>query len=66
MDTPIRDRDGRAVGEAQAVKHFDRQRKAFPTIGANQVPDKRQARLHRATTSTGADATVLVMAGGAL
>ena len=66
MDIPIRDRDGRAVGEAQAVKHHDRQLMAFPTSGADQVPARRQARLHRAMTSKGTGAAGLVVAGGAL
>jgi hypothetical protein len=66
MDIPIRDRDGRAVGEAQAVKHHDRQLMAFPTSGADQVPARRLARLHRAMTSKGTGAAGLVVAGGAL
>jgi len=66
MDIPIRDRDGRAIGEAQAVKHHDRQLMAFPTSGADQVPARRQARLHRVMTSKGASAADLVVAGGAL
>ena len=66
MDIPIRDRYGRAVGEAQAVKHHDRQLMAFPTSGADQVPARRQARLHRAMTSNGIGAVGFVAAGGAL
>lgn len=66
MDIPIRDRDGRAVDEAQAVKHHDRQLMAYPTSGVDQVPTRRQARLHRAMTSKGTGAAGLVVAGGAL
>jgi hypothetical protein len=67
MDIPIRDRDGRAVGEMQAVKHHGRQRrrveKVLTTKGANQVPADRQACLHRAMTSKGAGVTLLVFLG---
>ena len=66
MDIPIRDRYGRAVGEAQAVKHHDRQLMAFPTSGADLAPARRQARLQRAMTSKGTGAAALVVAGGAL
>ena len=66
MDIPIRDRDGRAVGEAQAVMHHDRQLMAFSTSGVDQVPTRRQARLYRAMTSKDAGAAGLVVAGGAL
>jgi len=66
MDTPIRDRDGRAVGEAQAVKHHDRQLMTFSTSGADRVPAGQQARLHCAMASKGTGAAGLVVAGGAL
>jgi hypothetical protein len=65
MDIPIRDRDGRAVGETQAVKHHDRQLMAYPTSGADQAPARRQARLHRAMTSKSTGAAGLIVAGGA-
>jgi len=55
MDIPIRDRDRRAVGE-----------KALTTSGADQLPARRQARLHRAMTSNGIGAVGFVAAGGAL
>jgi hypothetical protein len=66
MDTPIRDRYGRAVGEAHAVKHHDRHLMAFPASGADQVPARRQARLHHATPNMGTGLVGLVVAGGAL
>jgi len=66
MDTPIRDRDGRAVGNTQAVTPHDRQRSALPTSGADQVPARQQARLHRAITSKDVGAVGFVVAGGAL
>lgn len=66
MDIPIRDRYGRAIGEAQAVKHHDRQLMAFWTSGADQVPARRQARLHHATPNMGTGSVGLVVAGGAL
>ncbi len=66
MNIPIRDRNGRAVGEVQVVKHHDRQLMAFPTSGAYRVPARQQARLHRAMTSKGIGAAGFVAAGGAL
>jgi hypothetical protein len=66
MDTPIIDRCSRAVGEAQAVTPHNRQRRALPTSGADQVPARRQARLHRAMTGKGAGVVGLIEAGGAL
>ena len=66
MDIPIRDRDGQAVGKTQAVTPHDRQRRALPTSGADQVPTRRQARLHRAMTSNGIGAAGIGAAGGAL